>query len=383
MAEFVLPAFLENHGPDDLQALGTMIMPDDIDLSEGGHPWNFTRSAALMVAEVCEYIIPEAIKVFVPDYSYSEYLDDHARARAMKRRAATAATGALTITGDEGSIIPAGCIFATSSIGGEPSVEYAAVADAIIPSGGTIEVQVICTQTGIIGNTPAETVIHVSSDVDGISSVTNQKAITGGTEEETDDSLIARIAEYDKSLGDTFVGSPSDYKRWAESVDGAGTANVIPAKDTSGLITIVMTDSNGDPATQALCEAVYDYIMSPDDEGARLATIGASLSVVAPDTIAVAVKAQITLADDATVESVKNEYFTLLKKYLAEAAKDKEIKYSRITSDLASTKGVYDYSGVQFGIITGGTVEYGTSNIVISETQLPTVTKENLHITAV
>lgn len=382
MATFTTPSFLENHGPDELQQLGTSIMPDDIDMSDGGHPWNFTRAAALMVAELCEYVIPEAIRLFVPDYSYGTYLDDHAKARAMKRRAATAANGTLTITGEDGAVIPAGSVFATASINGEPSVEYATVEEATIPSGGTIDVLVVCTQTGTIGNTAAATVIHVGSKITGVTSVTNQDAITGGTEEEDDDSLIERIAEYDQSLGDSYVGSPADYKRWAESVDGVGAASIISAKDTSGLVTIVLTDANGDPATTTLCEAVYNHIMSPDDESARLAPTGASLSVVAPEAVAIAVKAQVVLTDGATIESVTAEYLERLQAYLPEAIQDEEIKYSRITRELSAVKGVYDYSDVQLGMTTDGNIVYGTANIAITDTQLPIITKSNLHITA-
>lgn len=380
MAEFTLPSFLQNRSAEDYMKIIAEILPKDIDLSEGGHAWNTTIVSALLASELCEYVLPEVIKIFVPDYSYGTYLDDHARARAMKRRAATAANGTLTVTGTAGAIIPAGSIFSTSSINDEPSVDYVTVADATIPTEGKISIEVMCAQTGIIGNTAVETVIHVGSKLDGITSVTNEKAITGGTEEEDDESLIARIAEYDESLGDSFVGSPSDYKRWAESVDGVGTAIVIPAKDTSGLVTIVIVDANGDPATETLCEAVYDYIMSPDDDSARLASIGASLSVVAPTTIAITVKADIVLAEGASIEAVKAEYLSLLQAYLSEAVTDKEIRYSRITRELSSVNGVYDYSNVQFGV-SGGT--YGTTNIALSETQVPTINADNLHLTTV
>ena len=299
----------------------------------------------------------------------------------MKRRAATAANGTITVTGAAGTVIPAGSLFATSSINDEPSVDYVSVETATIPDSGTVTVNVVCEQTGTIGNTAAATVIHVGSKITGITSVTNEKAITGGTEEEEDESLITRICEYDQALGDSFVGSPADYKRWAESVDGVGTASVIPAKDTSGLVTIVIVDANGDPATETLCEAVYNHIMSPEDELARQAPTGASLSVVAPTIIALAVKADIVLAEGATAESVNSDFLYLLQAYLPEAVGDEEIRYSRITRELSNVKGVYDYSNVQIGVNNGGSISYGTENISISETQMPTVIADNLHLT--
>lgn len=381
MAVFKTPAFLENHGPDELQALGIKIMPDDIDMSSGGHPWNYTRSAALMAAEICEYIIPEAIRVFVPGYSYGTYLDDHARSRAMSRRAATAANGTLTITGDANSVIPAGSTFSTSSINGEPSVDYKTTEEIKIPSSGTVSVYVECAQTGTIGNTAAATVIHVGSKINGIKSVTNEEAITGGTEEESDESLIERIENYDRTLGNTYGGSPSDYKHWAESVNGVGKASVIPAQDDTGLVTIVLTDANGDPATETLREAVYDHIMSPNDQYARLAPTGAILSVVSPTTVKLAVQATVSLSGDATIESVRSNFLKNLQAYLPEALVDKEIRYSRITRELSNSAGVYDYSDVKIGVNDGGSVTYGEKNIEVSQVHLPSVAESDIHLT--
>lgn len=383
MADFENPAFLQKHSPDDLQELGLSALPADIDASEGGHTWNFTRSAALIGAEICEYIIPEAIKVFLPEWSYGTYLDGHARARAMKRREATAATGEITIMGEEGAVIPLGSLFFTTAINDEPSSEYRTTEAVTIPEEGSVTVGVECVNTGISGNTAANTIVHVGSKIGGITAVTNEKAITGGTDAETDESLIARICEYDQSLGDSYGGSAADYKRWAESVDGVGTAEVIPAQDTSGLVTIVLLDANGDPANENLREKVYNHIMSPDDLYSRLAPTGASLAVVAPETVEIAIKATVELEDDATIESVSAAYLALLLAYLPEAMEDGEIKYTRITRALSKAAGVNDYVDVQIGIVgDDGTVTYGETNIAISDRSLPIISEDGLHLTA-
>lgn len=383
MAEFETPAFLENHSADDLQKLGLTALPADIDASEGGHTWNFTRMASLIGAEFCEYIVPEAIKVFMPEWSYGTYLDGHAQSRAMARRGATFATGEITITGEVGTVIPLGSLFYTTAINDEPSSEYRTTEAAKIPEEGSITVEVECVNTGISGNTATNTIVHVGSKIDGITAVTNKEALTGGTEEETDESLITRILEYDRSLGDSYGGSPADYKRWAESVDGVGSAEVIPAKDTSGLVTIVLLDANGDPANEALREAVYNYIMAPNDPNSRRTPTGASLSVVAPETVKIAISATVELEDDATIETVSAAYLDLLLAYLPEAMEDGEIKYTRITRELSKTTGVNDYADVKIGIVgEDGTVTYGTTNITISNRSIPVINEDGLHLTA-
>lgn len=382
MAEFTTPDFLQNHSPDQVFDKMAAILPSDIDLSEGGHAWNFLRPTALAVGEMYEFDLPEVVKLIFPEYAYGEFLDLHAKSRGMTRRAAAAANGVLTITGEVGTTIQAGSIFSTASVNDEPSVDYKVLTSVKIPGSGTVNVNVQCTQTGVVGNAPANTVVLVSSKITGITAVTNEKALTGGTETENDESLVDRITEYDKSMENRYTGCVADYKRWATSVPGVGSATVIPAQDTTGLVTIVITDSNGDPATEQLCKTVYNDIMQPNDPEARLAPINAYLSVVPPSTMAIGISATVELADGATIETVKTAYMAKLVIYLAEALDEGEIKYTRVAAALSAVEDVNDFAGLQVGIKSGDSVAYGTSNIAITSSQLPTIAADDLILTA-
>lgn len=358
------------------------IIPKDLDMSAGNHAYNLTMPSALIVSELCEFVLPEVIKLIIPEFSYGEFLDGHARRNGLSRRAASAASGELTITGNPSTVIPEGSLFSTASVNGEPSVDYRTLAAATIPETGSVTVVVECTQTGTIGNTAEDTIVHTASRITGITAVTNEEPLTGGTEEESDESLITRIVEYDRSQGENYVGSASDYKRWAMSVSGVGTATIIAAQDNSGLVTIILTDANGVPATEQLCTSVYDYIMRPDDPGERRAPIGARLKVEPPSTMQVSIKATVELEDEATLEAVKTACMAQLALYLPEAMEDGEIKYSRIWGALSATAGVNDHSSLQIGLKTGDAVDYGTSNIAITSNQLPVIDAEDLILTA-
>lgn len=382
MAEaFSNPEFLENCSPDDFHAYMREILPADIDMSEGGHAWNLTRPSALIAAQICEFILPEVIRLISPEWSYGEFLDGHAKARNIIRKEATAASGILTITGDPGVEIPAGSLFSTAAVNEEPSVDYETLEDATIPDSGSVNVAIQCTQTGEVGNTAVNTIVLVASRNTGITAVTNKEAVTGGTEEESDTSLQERILEYDQGQGSSFVGSVSDYKRWATSVDGVGEATIIPAQDDSGLVRIILSDANGSPATENLCEEVYNYIMRPDSPEERLAPVNAYLRVEAPSTIAISIKVTVELEEGATLEAVKAAYKAKLADYLLVALDDGEIKYTRVAAALAATEGANDFSGLQVGIKDGATVTYGTANIAINETQLPVIAEEDLILT--
>ena len=382
MSEYVTPDFLKNRSTEDNHKKITEILPKDIDLSAANHAWNMTRPTALGMAEICEAILPRVVQLIIPGWSYGTYLDGHAKSRNMYRREAVQASGEITITGKPGVIIPTGSLFSTVAINDEPSVDYATTVSATIPAEGSVTIPVECTQVGIVGNTPENTVVLLSSNIKDITSITNAEEITGGTEEETDESLQERIDEADRSQGNSYTGCPADYKRWATSVAGVGEATVISAKDNSGLVQIVLSDSNGDPATTNLCEAVYNYIMRPDEPDKRLAPIGAFLSVNPPDTIQISIKATVELKDTATIEAVKTAYAASLAAYLPEAFSDGEIKYSRVWACLASTAGVDDFTALQIGVKIGDSVTYGTANISVSEAQLPTVAEDDLLLTA-
>lgn len=380
MSGIPIPSFLQNRSTNDIHKKMRTIIPADIDMSEGGHAWNMTRPTALIASEICEYILTEVISLIFPQWSYGEYLDHHATERGMTRRQATAAAGMLTITGRAGYPVPAGSTFSTASISGEESIVYVTTEDAEIPATGTINIQAQCTQTGIIGNAPAGTIIMVTG-MSRVDSVINEEPFTGGTEEETDESLIQRILEYDRSQGDNFVGSISDYKRWAKSIDGVGNATVIPAQDTSGLVTIVLTDTNGAPATEQLCAAVYNFIMSPEAPEERLAPINALLSVEPPATMEICVRATVELTDNATIESVTEAFAAALSSYLPLAMDDGEIKYTRVAAALAATDGANDFTGLEFGLKDGDEVTYGTENIPITSAQLPSINTDDIFLT--
>lgn len=382
MAEFTLPAFLQNCSTEEIHAFMRGIMPPDLDVSEGGHAFNLTMPTALVASEMLEYYLPEVLKLIFPEWSYGAFLDEHAKHRNITRRAATAANGEITITGKANTVIAAGSLFSTAAVNDEPSVSYKVTQTATIPEEGSVTVPVQCTQTGIVGNTAAGTVVLVSTRNTTITAVTNAEAITGGTETETDAALIERILEYDKSLGNSFVGSVADYKRWAKEVAGVGEAAVLSAQDDSGLVRIIITDSNGDPATEDLCTAVYNHIMRPDSPGERLANVNSILSVEPPATIAISIKATIELEEGATIDAVKAAYMALLEPYLPVALSDGEIKYTRLASALSSTAGVNDFSGLLIGIKNGDTVTYGTANIAISAVELPTIAADDLILTA-
>ena len=365
MAEFVAPSFLDNQSVETIHKRMLNNLPNDIDKSEGSFVWDNTFPTAYEKSYFSEYLMSEAIKLIFPMFSemYYEIMDYHAATRGMKRKPAVYATGILTINGTDGTVIPSGTEFSTVSIENEENVVFHTTEYAEI-TGDSIQVPIQANEAGIIGNVAVGTIILKQNNISGISSVTNETATSGGTEEESTQELGKRIVEYDKTQGLSFVGSVSDYKRWALEVPGTGNAIVIPAEDDSGLVTIVLTDSNGGSANSELCTSVYNHIMSPDDPDLKLAPcIGVKLSVVPPSTVAITVSAIVELDGTNSIDNIRTEYLAQLKSYLSGTAADEgEIKYTKVGSILSGISGVKDYKNLS--------LNSGTANISIQKTQL-------------
>ena len=166
-------------------------------------------------------------------------------------------------------------------------------------------------------------------------------------DEEDDDTLRERIVEYDRSHDISYVGNVADYKRWALSVPGVGAVTVIPAKDDSGIIKIILMDQNGVPASKQIQDAVYDYIMRPDSESDRLAPPNAVLEITAPETVVVNISAVVYLRE-AEIGDVQNDLKAALQSYLLNvSSNDSAVRISAINSILGAVSGIYDYDSVQ------------------------------------
>lgn len=368
-----IPEFLQNASVDEIHGKMLNSMPDDIDKSQGQHSYNYTRPTAMIVSEMCQQTLPQAIKLIWPMTAFGIWLDYHAEIRDTARRPATASTGELQLTVKAGTTVPEGSQFSTASTDSQPSIVFQTTEAAFSANGGTITVPVECTQTGPVGNVIAQTVIFKVSQMDGVTAVTNPEPITGGTDQEDDESLRARLVEIDQTRNISYVGSVADYRRWALEVAGVGGVTVIPASDDSGLVTVVITDSNGDPANETLCEAVYDHIMSPDEPASRLTAPNARLSVVAPTVVSFTISATVELETGYALETIKAAYIASVQEYLGAARMDGEVRRSKIGDLLGSVVGVYDYTNL---MLNGG-----TSNVPITQTQLPQVTSDSVTLT--
>lgn len=377
--EMNIPEFLQR---DFEKIMDEMIgdIPRDIDMSEGNHPYNLLAPTAKQEEYFAQYIMAEALKRIFPKFceGYSDFVDYHAEVNGLSRKLATYATGKLMVVGKDNTVIPAGTVFSTISVNDMPSVGFVSTEEVIIGESGTAEVNLLAKEAGVAGNVTENTILLQDSPIEGIERLTNPEAMSGGIDEESDESLIQRIMEYEEMQGLSFVGNDSDYKRWAEEVNGTGTATVVPPQeeDDSGKVTIILTDSLGKPATEELCGQVYDYIVSPGDRDKRKAPVnGAVVEVVPPVVIEIKVSAVLELTDDATLESVKTDFLRAMATYMAVVPEEKEVRYTKVAAILSGITGVKDFDYASL------LVNDATENVAVAINEFPQVTSENVIFT--
>jgi uncharacterized phage protein gp47/JayE len=205
----------------------------------------------------------------------------------------------------------------------------------------------------------------------GVVSVTNPEATTVGTEVETDPVLIERILDVLQN-GVSYVGNDADYRRWAKEVPGVGEVKVLPLWEGPGTVKLVVVDANGLPANSQIVDAVYDFIVSPNDRTERRAPIGATVTVIPPVPVVLDITVDVALEAGEDADTVKARFIQNLGSYYVTTGLGKPVKYVFIGSVLAMTKGVSDYDNL---LINGG-----TDNTAVDQDAFPVTGEVAFHV---
>lgn len=374
MAEFIIPDWLKNQDAETIHRRMMAMLPPDIDDTEGGFPWDFTKPTALEKAELLQFHLVETLKIMFPEWSYGEYLDLHAKRVCLTRRAAGYAYAKLEVEGVPGTVIPGGFAFAVPSVNSQPAIEFRTGAEAEIGESGKVTVGALAVLPGASGNVPADSIVLMVTPMRGITAISNPEKASGGTETEDDDSLRARIMEIEQGLDTGFVGCDADYIRWAKEVPGVGNAFVIANWDPAvkNSVKLVVLDANGEPANDHILELVYDHIMSPEDRLSRKAPIGALLTVVAPTMRGITYSFSAALVSGYDAASVEKSIAAAIQQYYIRAKNEGVVQYIRIHAIITQDPGIYDFTSL--------TMNGGIENIAIALDEYPVTVSVDLGI---
>lgn len=319
---------------------------DMLDVSQGSMFWDACRPSAIEKASLVQFQLNETIKAGFPQYALGEDLDRHGAAYGVTRKPAAPAEVILTVTGKPGTFIPAGFRFATPTIGDVPGVEFATTVDATIPQSGTIDIPAKAIEAGTKGNVQAGAISLQSQSKDGITSVNNAAAASGGTDIETDDDCRQRILEVmQRNPGS---GSKYDYIRWAKEVPGVKDAYCIPEWQGAGTgtVKVLVLGTDGLPASSVMLQRVREHIAGPNGNDG-LAPIDAIVTVDAPLILYINYYATLMLKSSADTATIISDFKDAILKYYSRARIEEVIRHNLIAAIFANITGVIDYQTIE------------------------------------
>ena len=290
---------------------------------EGTFEYDMLASNSIEFAKT-EVELEQLYKACFADTSWGEYLTMIAEQYGVLRRAATKATGTITLTGK--GIVPTGSLFTTAAGTKFQTLEYRNV-------NGTADVPVEAVNAGEAGDVKENTITVIPMSIPGITAVTNAEATSGGYDEEDDEDLLKRYLE--KVRLPATSGNKHEYYEWAKSVSGVGDARVIPIWNGPGTVKVIIVDANMQVAPASLIQSVADYIET-------VRPIGATVTVVSPTPIPVTITAKISGTLD------KEQFLKDVNAYIAGKGMDlRSLSYARCIDILLNQTTVADCADVR------------------------------------
>lgn len=319
-------------------------VPSDLDKREGSFVQDGISPAAIELA--LAYIeLDRVVGLGFAQTTYGQYLDYRAGEHGLTRKAATKATGQVTITGSNGTVVPVGSLYATGS-----GVQFATTAEVTIAA-VTATANIEAVVAGATGNVPAAAITDLPVSIPGVNTVTNANPTTGGTDAETDADLVARLLE--KVQLPATSGNSAHYMQWAKEVAGVGDAKIFPIWNGAGTVKVVLIDSNKQQASAQIVQDVADYIE-------EVRPIGATVTVAAAVELPIGVTATVVLDVGAVLANVQVAFETSLTGYLKSIAFQQDyVSAAQVGSLLLDTAGVLDYSNL---LLNGGSGNVAVGN---------------------
>ena len=270
-----------------------------------------------------------------PKTATGEYLDLHAADRGLSRKESVKAIGKvkfyISTAIEENLEIPQGTIVATS---GSASYRFVTDADAVIAA-GTTSVTVPCTaeKGGSGSNVLAESINVLVTTITGVAGVTNTAEFSGGTDEENDENLRARIL--DSYITISNGTNKAYYKKLALSVPGVTGATVVPRERGVGTVNVYIC-SNKEEANSTLVKKVQTLMETQRE-------VNVDVRVYTASPIDIDLILSISVNDGYDFNAVSNNVKQALNNYINSLSIGDDILATHLGKVILSVEGVYNY----------------------------------------
>lgn len=326
---------------------------EDIDTSELTPLGKFLRINAYDQAITEEEAENIYYSIF-PSTATGQSLDRLCWSVGVTRNQATSAEYTVKVTGTAGATVPVGFLVGTDS-----ELTYYNVEEKTIGENGTVDITVLCSQTGEIGNVAATDIYKIVNPVTNISSVVGTAQTVVATEVESDYSLRQRFEKAKEGLGSCNEVAIKAALMRIPTVTSVGIA----VNDTDE------TDSDSRPPRsfecyinggtdyhQQIAEAIFDkkpigikthgdVSQTVTDDGGYTHTIKFSHT----ETLNVYVRITISVDSSFTTGVSEQEIKDNLREHINGLAVGKPTIISTLYEDILSVSGVTDVSEIKLG----------------------------------
>lgn len=290
---------------------------------------NYVRASS--VSAVAEGIHQQgawtARQIF-PDSADFEELKMHAATRDIYLKSATTAGSTVALTGAAGKDLLVGSQVRHIASG----TVLATTATVTFGTDGTAVAPVRTSDTGSSLN-GLEGPAILSSPPLGVDSACTLAQLKGGTDEEKQESLLARYL--DVLRNPPSGGNLADYRRWALSVDGVSTVLVIPKRRGGNSIDVVITSAEGPSSAEiiAACQAFIDSV----------APVGADVWVFTPAVLSIDLALRLTPGTGYVLTDLQRPVESAAAGVIDPLAPLETLYRIRLTAAISSLAGVLDF----------------------------------------
>lgn len=342
---------------------------DDVSTAENSVVGMWIRTIAWLSALIYQDIQVTELNNYV-DQAEGTALDHLGNNYSVKRNVAAAATVELQFTGTPGYKIDIEQmdqpIFATDN-----DVEFELIEDVTLDSAGVGVGEAVCTEDGVTGNVPANTIVVMVDRIADVTAVTNPVQSGGGADQEVDSSYRQRIhLSMEAQPGPTYYGLYTALY----ALPGVDQVQIVPNLTMD-------TDIYGNPA-----KSLHFYIRGgsqPDIGQAILDNIAAGIQTVgtiketatdigghthdvffdAATVVPIYVDMTLKVSDEFNPETSPDAVIQAIKDYLDGLIMGDKIIFTKLY------QAIYNVTGVEYAQVTLGRdkTAMGTSDIQLDQ----------------
>lgn len=306
---------------------------NNFDKSAGGFVYDLTKAIAIKLEEQQNKVTHVVDKMDVDNLHGDELRRFVYQHTGLEWKGPTKATTEILINAAPNAVVQVGDLVAAGT------VFYEFVEEVVVASIGQGRGMAMCQQPGRVGNVPTGAINSMPVTISGVTSVINLNAVDNGYNAETDQELRERYYQRLRKPGK--AGNTQHYIEWAKEVVGVGKVKPMPRFNGPLTMKILIIDANDSIPNPELVLNTAQHITKEMPFGVE------ELLISAPETIAINVAAELTVAEGLTPTDLKLTIETEIENYLKSLIFEASyVSIAQIGNVILNVSGVVDYANL-------------------------------------